>query len=109
MSDGDNLQWTLGGWTTDEKYWGSPLRGSVPLGWTFSPSTKWLAPTVLQNVMATATSNDELVAGPSGVGYMYPAHWPSSKLDDFASLTFEGMKAAGMKAINAIGKEDNEP
>eukprot|EP00927_Polykrikos_kofoidii_P078695 TRINITY_DN75507_c0_g1_i1.p1 TRINITY_DN75507_c0_g1~~TRINITY_DN75507_c0_g1_i1.p1 ORF type:complete len:553 (+),score=89.31 TRINITY_DN75507_c0_g1_i1:58-1716(+) len=109
MSDGDNIQWTLGGWLTDEKYWGNRQRGVVPLGWTFSPSVEWLAPTVLKNVLSTETSNDELVAGPSGVGYMFPTYWPADKLADFTNLTFDGMKVAGMRVVNAIGKDDNEP
>lgn len=109
MSDGDNIQWTLGGWSTNEKWWGSSQRGAVPLGWTFSPATKWLAPTMLQQLLTNSTNNDELVAGPSGVGYMYPSQWPSETLKNFTSLTFEGMKFAGMKSINIIGKGDNAP
>lgn len=44
MSDGDNLQWILGPWTTDERWWGATERGSVPLGWTLSPAVGHVAP-----------------------------------------------------------------
>jgi len=109
MSDGDNIQFTLGGWTTGEGMWGNPERGTVPLGWTFSPGSNWLAPRVLQNVVSTATANDELVAGPSGIGYMYPRHWPSKGLPDFTALTHEGMKAAGMQIVNVLAQNSDDP
>ena len=70
MTDGDNLQWTLGPWSLDAKWYGSGDRGKVPVGWTFSPSVAALAPSALDLVLKARTANDELVAGPSGVGYM---------------------------------------
>jgi hypothetical protein len=33
MSDGDNVQWMLGGFASHRFYWGSRLNGAYPLGW----------------------------------------------------------------------------
>ena len=52
MSDGDNLQWILGPWTTDERWWGASERGSVPLGWTLSPAIGHVASPALALVCA---------------------------------------------------------
>lgn len=109
MTDGDNLQWTLGNWELDAKYFGSSMRGSVPLGWTFSPSAAFLAPSALQKVVAALSDKDELVAGPSGIGYMFPQSWPSAERGSFASFTFEGMRDAGMRIVNVLGKNDADP
>ncbi len=72
MSDGDNVQWLLGGFATDAKYWGSPDRGSVPMGWTVSAALADLAPAALHYLRRTAAPADALVAGLSGFAYLYP-------------------------------------
>ena len=47
MTDGDNLQWTLGRWSMNPTKWfGATGRGDVPVGWTVPPALAWLAPTV---------------------------------------------------------------
>jgi len=109
MTDGDNLQWTLGNWATDQKWFGNPSRGSVPMGWTFSPGAASVGPSVVQKILASMSDNDELVAGPSGVGYMFPSAWPVSDRTDFASLTFDGMRRSGMRIVNALGANDKLP
>ncbi|GCE16016.1 GxGYxYP domain-containing protein [Tengunoibacter tsumagoiensis] len=69
MSDGDNIQ-------IDQhrlvQKWNDPERGRIPLGWTLSPALVDLAPVILNYYRETATINDDLVAGPSGMGYLYP-------------------------------------
>jgi len=110
MSDGDNLQWTLTAWSGPSPQWfGSPARGQVPVGWTFSPAAAYLAPSILQHVVSRLTPNDELVAGPSGVGYAYPTKWPAAAMQDFANLTHTGMHRAGMRVINVLGQNDEPP
>ncbi|HQL95494.1 MAG TPA: GxGYxYP family putative glycoside hydrolase, partial [Candidatus Hydrogenedentes bacterium] len=34
MSDGDNVQWSLGNFFDHRDYWQSPARGKFPMGWT---------------------------------------------------------------------------
>ena len=100
MTDGDNLQWTLGPFSTDTTWWGSTQRGRTPLGWTFSPATAFLSPATLSWVNRTRTPMDELIAGPSGVGYIFPQAWPAPSRAPFASLTAEGMRRSSMKLLN---------
>ncbi|EGD74085.1 hypothetical protein PTSG_05777 [Salpingoeca rosetta] len=73
MSDGDNIQWLLNNWATAPQWFGSPDRGKVPMGWTVSPGLVPLAPAVIEYAIAAATANDSFVAGPSGLGYIYPS------------------------------------
>src|SRR5947208_6885184 len=75
ISDGDNLQYDqhrMAG------LWRDPVRGSIPIGWTISPSLVQTAPSLAAYYMGTASPNDELIAGPSGAGYMYPSDWPQA-------------------------------
>ena len=106
MSDGDNLQWLQSGWATDPQWWGAPGRGSVPVGWTFSPAALELLPPVLDYVLATLTPNDELVGAPSGSGYAYPGLLPSDGARSaFANASGGMLRAAfGRPAVlNVIG------
>jgi hypothetical protein len=40
----------------------------------------------------TATPNDELIAGPSGAGYMFPSRWPADHLPAFLQRTGQLMQ-----------------
>jgi len=79
------------------------------VGWTFSPAAAYLAPSILRRVTSALTPDDELVAGPSGVGYMYPTLWPAAAMEDFANLTHRGMRRAGMRVVNVLGQNDEPP
>jgi hypothetical protein len=70
MTDGDNVQWLLNDFAAPGGPWfGSPGRGSMPLGWTMSPAMGELAPSVLAALYRNATPGmDNFVAAPSGVG-----------------------------------------
>merc|ERR1740129_2122090 len=63
----------------------------------------------MHRVLQSRTANDELVAGPSGLGYMYPTFWPDDLVADYAQLTAEAMRDAGMRLINTIGQNDDPP
>ena len=49
---------------------------------------------------ANVTAHDELVAGPSGVGYAYPSTWRAADMDAFVGLTADAMGRAGMRVVN---------
>lgn len=76
MSDGDNVQWLLNDFATDERWYGSPLRGDFPMGWTISPGLIELAPTVMERLYDDATDDDSFVSSVSGRGYLYPSQFP---------------------------------
>ena len=69
MSDGDNIQLLQNVGFMGATHYGSPLRGAVPVGWSYSPAMAALMPTLLGHVHDTLTANDSISAGPSGAGY----------------------------------------
>jgi hypothetical protein len=69
ISDGDNLPvLTLNNFP---QLWKEPVRGSLPLGWTISPSAANLIPGVVDYYYSTATPADDFLGAVSGVGYTY--------------------------------------
>jgi len=99
MSDGDNLQYDL---IRLLHLWHDPARGSVPIGWTISPALIEAAPTIAHYYRETATENDDLIAGPSGAGYMYPSFWPSSHLSFFLKRTGRLMQAMQLETLQVL-------
>ncbi|SFT27699.1 GxGYxYP domain-containing protein [Paenibacillus sp. BC26] len=95
LSDGDNLQYMEHRF---KKLWDSANRGTVPLGWTVSPAMLDAMPGLLNYLYNTATPNDALIAGPSGVGYTYPNDWTNQTyLDNFVALSNDYMNRAGLR------------
>eukprot|EP01079_Euglenida_sp_SAG-EU17-18_P000923 gene923-2577_t len=120
VSDGDNLQvfltrtfphvptqllqnnWIGSGW------WTNPARGSVPVGYTFSPAMSVLMPGVIEYVWASATANDSLSTGPSGAGYSYPALFTAPKAAANAAASGHLMAQSGQSLLNVIGVTPSE-
>ena len=99
ISDGDNLQYDqhrMAG------LWRDPVRGSIPIGWTISPSLVQTAPSLAAYYLNTASPNDELIAGPSGEGYIYPSDWPQEQLPAFLKLTGELMQSMKLSIIEVL-------
>jgi hypothetical protein len=96
MSDGDNVQ-------EDQHLiplkWNDSNRGKVPVGWTIDPALVDVAPNVLRYFQSTATSNDVLVSGPSGLGYTYPAAWVASDFDNYSKISGRYMQSAGLRVV----------
>ncbi len=96
-SDGDNLQYVE---HLMRKLWGGGARGTVPIGWTVSPSMVDAMPGALNYYWSTATDNDELLSGPSGYGYAYPNDWPDANdLNQFISTSADYAHRAGLRII----------
>lgn len=74
MTDGDNLQWMLTGFT-DTAHYGSPLRGGFSMGWGVPASLFSAAPGMAARLYETQTPADEFVLQISGLGYTYPSQW----------------------------------
>lgn len=66
VSDGDNIQYNQHAMRLK---WNDSGRGKVPLNWTVSPALVDIAPNILNFYYNTATPNDCLICGPSGMGY----------------------------------------
>ena len=101
ISDGDNLQYNQ---HRMARLWEDPVRGTMPIGWTISPSLARVAPSLAAYYMSTASANDELIAGPSGAGYMFPSDWPHEQLPAFLRLTGELMQAMNLSVIEVLNK-----
>lgn len=107
VSDGDNLQLLQGDFISS-KHWHHPDRGSWPTSWSYSPATVHLMPSLLAYVRRTATVNDSLSSGPSGIGYSYPQLYTPVARELHAKATNELMVAAGMRLANVIGVAPSE-
>jgi hypothetical protein len=96
MSDGDNMQ-------EDQHLiplkWADPSRGKVPISWTVQPGMIDVAPMMLQYFYGSATPNDVLVSGPSGLGYTYPQDWPVTLFSQYASRSADYLTRAGLDVI----------
>ncbi|GCE20424.1 GxGYxYP domain-containing protein [Dictyobacter kobayashii] len=99
MSDGDNLQYCQHRLRT---IWNDPARGTLPLGWTFPPLLPEAAPALAAYYTSTATAYDELIAGPSGLGYIYPSCWPKHLLKPFFQQTGALMQALEMTTLDVL-------
>jgi hypothetical protein len=96
MSDGDNLQ--INQHALPMK-WQDPNRGKVPIAWTVDAALVDVAPVILDYLWSTASPNDVLVSGPSGLGYTYPADWLAGSFEQYARRTGNYLSAAGLRAI----------
>ena len=96
MSDGDNLQEDEG---LIPLKWADSNRGNVPISWTVDPALVDVAPVILRYFQSTSTIDDLLVSGPSGLGYTYPAAWPTSLFDSYTKLSAGYLDTAGLNVI----------
>jgi GxGYxYP putative glycoside hydrolase C-terminal domain len=76
--------------------------GRVPLSWTISPGLVDAAPGLLRWSWRTATRNDEIVAGVSGLGYVRPDQVPCSAYSAFTQRTSTYLSAAGLTVVHLL-------
>ncbi len=99
ISDGDTLQYSQ---HRMKNIWRDSARGTLPIGWTISPSILHAAPRLAEYYLKSATPNDEFIAGPSGAGYIFPSHWPAEHLDRFLHITGKQMQAMNMTTLEVL-------
>ncbi len=102
MSDGDNLQYCQHRLLS---LWNDKERGSVPIGWTLAPSLLQAAPAMLDYYRRTATANDEFIAGPSGMAYLFPSFWPQEHLSSFLQRTGALMQTLGITTLEVLDSD----
>jgi len=104
ISDGDNIQYDQGAMKV-ARLWGSPQRGEVPIGWTFSPVMLDAGPQILNWYYKTATENDVLICGPSGLGYSTAAEWPGKAFAKrYGAMTNDYFERANINIITVWQK-----
>ncbi len=96
LSDGDNVQYMQ---HTMKQNWGSAVRGTIPLGWTVQPLLADFDPGMLNYYWSTATTNDCLVAGPSGGGYARVNYWNAANLANYTRESNFYLQRSGIRAI----------
>ncbi|MDB6065517.1 MAG: hypothetical protein JWR26_1725 [Pedosphaera sp.] len=102
VTDGDNVQWNLGDFPA---YFNNSARGGFNMGWALSPSLADLAPSVLRwyyDNSSNGPNRDFFVAGPSGIGYMYPSMYPAADLDIHAQKLNDFMTRADLNVAQII-------
>lgn len=99
VSDGDNIAYNL--WS-QHAYFTHPLSGSIPIGYTITPSLYDLAPAALRWYYEKSTPNDYFVCGPSGSSYIFPSRMPSNKLDAYVTKLNEFAGATGLTICNIL-------
>jgi hypothetical protein len=99
MSDGDSVAYSVDV-LPGPKYFGSTARGKVPIGWTLGPALSEISPASIGAYYRNASINDSFIAGPSGMGYIYPNSYRS--MDTFAQKTAAYMAKSDMKLVNVI-------
>ncbi|GHO85881.1 GxGYxYP domain-containing protein [Dictyobacter formicarum] len=106
MSEGDNFQYIQ---HAMRHLWEDPQRGQVPLNWSINPLLYDAAPTMLNYYQLTASTNDYLVAGPSGAGYAYPSSWLFRNVNSFMHQSYNYMQKAGLHVIFVIDDQRTIP
>lgn len=96
LSDGDNVQYMQ---HHMKQNWGNPARGKVPMGWTAQPLAADLDPGMLNYYWSTATTNDCLVAGPSGAGYTRLNFWSPANVAAYTQASAPYLQRSGMTSI----------
>jgi GxGYxYP putative glycoside hydrolase C-terminal domain/GxGYxY sequence motif in domain of unknown function N-terminal len=108
ITDGDNIQWMLGDFQSSERWYASPHRGTLDLGWAVSPSLVDVAPSVLRwyyDNAAAGGHQDRFVVGPSGGGYLYPSMYPRTELDLHTSRLATAMDRSDLGVVQIIDFE----
>lgn len=105
ISDGDNLQYVQHHMKGSTKMWASKRRGTYPISWTCSSALLDAGPQLLNCFYKTATDNDCIISGPSGLGYCYPLQFGSMigqedlSLDNYTKLTDSYFRRTGFSVI----------
>src|SRR5215469_1370252 len=96
LSDGDNVQYMQ---HTMYQNWQSASRGKVPIGWTVQPLLADFDPAMLNYFWSTATTNDCLVAGPSGAGYTRINYWSAGNVASYTKASNFYLQRSGIRDI----------
>ena len=100
--EGDNLQFNQHAMRAN---WDDDARGEAPINWSISPLLLDAAPGMFGYYVSSATANDRLIAGPSGLGYMHPTPWPEDTLEEYTATAGAYMADGGLEEIYLLNRE----
>jgi len=96
LSDGDNVQYME---HVMKMWWDNPDRGKVPIGWTVEPLACDLDPAMINYYWSTASSNDCLISGPNGAGYIHMELWSATNIAAFTSKSESYFRRGGFRTV----------
>ena len=107
LTDGDNASFVLKSMMHSTQYYGSELRGSIPMGWGIAPALAELAQPAVQWMYENASNDglnrDYFVVGPSGLGYCNPTKFPNLQaLSEHCSRLAKAMEKIDLKYVQII-------
>jgi hypothetical protein len=95
-SDGDNLEFDQ---NPLYKFWHDPARGKVPVATALAPTLQELNPPLLDWYYSRMTDNDELMAGPTGVQYIFIRDFKDELFPAWCRLTRTWCQRAGFQTV----------
>ena len=95
-SDGDNIQFDQNSLYI---FWHGPDHGAVPVATQLSPTLQELNPPLLDWYYSRLTENDELVAGPTGVQFIFIRDFKPEQFSTWCGLTREWCRDAGFHSV----------
>jgi hypothetical protein len=96
VSDGDNAQYVQH--RMRQVWTGDAHLGAVPEGWTVPPGMIAFAPTILEYYARHLPTDSEMLAGPSGIGYVTDLR--GAALTVFARLSGATMRREGLRTVD---------
>ena len=106
MTDGDNLQYVQ---HVMRLRWNDSKRGEFPISWTFAPVLVDAAPDIMDYYYRTATDNDCMVSGPSGLGYASVENLPEELVIPYAKWTEQYLTKSGITVVTQWRDMDQVP
>lgn len=108
ISDGDNMQWTIGSFVLSESYWANPYLSSLPVSFTSCPSNiSMMAPDAYREMVHTQKDGISVVE--YGGGYHYPDLFASKRgeeapviMRDFVKRINVHMKRTGTRVFGFL-------
>lgn len=103
MSDGDNLQWTMGDELSSSKWYGSNHRGDFTMSWGLPATLIDVASPVFAYYYRTMKPNEEFIMQLSGTGYTFPSKWKNmNALAAMQADVAEAMKRADISVMEVL-------
>lgn len=97
VSDGDAWHFASGDFLC---FWGNEVRGTQPIGWTIPSLFMNYSPLMLEYIYDTASDQDNLMQGPSGIGYLYPSKVPAESYANYLNSTKDIFSKLGLNMVN---------
>ena len=108
LSGGENFDMALNEYT-EEKWYGSDIRGSFAMNWGLPALLGELANPMLAYYAATQSTSDEFILQTSGLGYTYPSHWNLAMLGEMVTRLETVMARTGMEYLQIVDSDAFDP